>query len=43
MILIIIVTRYDVLSLSTKFFYTSQKGSGIADVNYLVVKNDVTH
>ena len=41
MILIIIVTQSDVLSLVT--FYTSQKRSGIADVNYLIVKNDVTH
>ena len=40
---VVIVTECDILSLSTTFFLTSQKGGGIASVNYLKVKNDVTY
>ena len=38
---VIIVTECDVLS-HENFFLTSQKGGGIASVNYLKVKSDVT-
>ena len=37
-----IVTEYDVSS-NEIFFFTSQKGDGIASANYLKVKNDVTY
>ena len=37
----VIVTEYDASSNET-FFLTSQKGGGIASVNYLKVKSDVT-
>ena len=39
---VIIVTEYDVLS-NESFFFASQKGGGIASVNYLKVKNDVSY
>ena len=39
---VIIVTEYDVSS-NEIFFLTSQKGGGIASVNYLKVKNDVSY
>ena len=39
---VIIVPACDVLS-NEIFFVTSQKDSGIASVNYLKVKNDVTY
>ena len=39
---VIIVTECDVLS-HENFFLTSQKGGGIASVNYLKVENDVTY
>ena len=39
---VIIVTKCDVLS-HENFFLTSQKGGGIASVNYLKVENDVTY
>ena len=39
---VIIVTECDVSS-NEIFFLTSQKGSGIASVNYLKMKNDVIH
>ena len=39
---VIIVTESDVSS-NEIFFLTSQKGGGIASVNYLKVKNDVTY
>ena len=41
-LLVIIVTECDVLP-NEIFFLTSQKGGGIASVNYLNVKNDVTY
>ena len=39
---VIIVTEYDVSS-NEIFFLTSQKGGGIANANYLIVKNYVTY
>ena len=39
---VIKVTEFDVLS-NEIFFLTSQKGSGIANINNLKVKNDVTY
>ena len=39
---VIIVTEYDVPS-NEIFFLTSQKYGGIASVNYLKEKNDVTY
>ena len=39
---VIIVTEYDVSS-NKIFFLTSQKGGGIASVDYLKVKNDLTY
>ena len=39
---VIIVTEYDVSS-NEIFFLTSQKGGGIANANYLIVKNHVTY
>ena len=42
LLFVIIVTECDV-TLNEIFFLTSQKGSGIASVNYLKVKNDVTY
>ena len=41
-LLVIIVTECDVL-LNEIFFFSSQKGGGIASVNYLNVKSDVTY
>ena len=41
-LLVIIVTECDVLS-NEIFFLTSQKGGGIACVNYLKEKNDITY
>ena len=39
---VIIVTDYDVSS-NEIFFLTSQKGGGIANANYLIVRNYVTY
>ena len=39
---VVIVTEYDVSS-NKIFFLTSQKGGGIASVDYLKVKNDLTY
>ena len=39
---VIIVTEYDVSS-NKIFFLTSQKGGGIASVDYLKVKNGLTY
>ena len=46
LLFIIIVTQCDVLLHSTfneVFFRSLEKGAGVACVNYLKVKNDVTH